>query len=225
MPRTIAGGRGGAEAALGSNSWRFLEDTAGVSHLVGLILGLPGSPQWPPEIWKSTSLPPSSVGPTCAWGLSYSSIIQVDHEHVLIKKKTHKTQTHMHRANSNNPTLPLPSQTHSVPGGTTVYSSVCIAAVHFLGVYLYVYIIRICFGRFIYTPHIVFCSLLFPAHHMSWRSSHVGSHKPASFIFTAASEPPYGCTRACTASPPCQASRSLQGTSVHAHIRPTGRLP
>lgn len=135
-----------------------------------------------------------------------------------------KKNTHVHRANSSNPTLPLPSQTCSVPGGTTVYSSGCFAAVHFLGVYLYIYIIRICFGRFIYTPHIVFCSLPFPAHHMSWRSSHVSSHKPASFIFPAASEPPYGRTRACMARPPCCAHRSLQRPSAHVHIRPIGRL-
>lgn len=55
------------------------------------------------------------------------------------------------------------------------------------GGYLHLYIIWICFGRFIYTPHIVFCSLLSPARHVSWRSSHVGSHMSAPFILAAVS--------------------------------------
>lgn len=161
-----------------------------------------GSPWQPPVAPGNPEIHPRCLIPLAPPGPGVWLLLQL-YKWITNTFSLERKNIHVHRANSNNPTLPLPSQTHSVPGGTTVYSSACIAPVHFLGVCLYIYIIWICLGRFIYTLYIVFCSLPFPAHHMSWRSSHVSSHKPASFILTAASEPPYGCTGARMARPPC----------------------
>ena len=72
-----------------------------------------------------------------------------------------KKNTQVHKVNNNSSTLPPPSSTYSLPRVTTVYSSVCIIAVHLLGVYLHIFIIWTCLGHFIYTSHIVYCTSLF----------------------------------------------------------------